>query len=565
MPILVHMVDNAYIAARLREMGKYLEIMDENPFKTRSYYVGADTIKKSDKTVEELIRTAQLGRLKGIGPALKDKITTIFETGTCDLLQRLEKGIPEGVREMVKIKGLGPKKIRSIWTEMNITTIGELMYAIHENRLLEAKGFGAKTQESIRKAIEFYLRHQNQFHYSTVEEVAQGVVEFLEKHAGGERVSLIGEVRRKMPTISRIEILAAQSAMESLSNAVEKHPVYTISEKAGTRIVFQHEELAIPIELTFEAQNFPTALLLKTGSEAHLKQFGEVEPKDYKDEAEIFAGKGMQFIPPELREGIGEVDLAVDQSLPKLLEVADLKGVIHSHSTWSDGRHTVKEMAEACIEKGFEYLCLSDHSKSAFYANGLTEGRLEMQHKEVDALNESLAPFRIFKGIESDILNNGDLDYKDEVLASFDFVIASVHSQLKMDEAKATDRLIKAIENPFTTILGHPTGRLLLMRQGYPIDHQRVIDAAAANGVAIEINANPYRLDLDWRWIPYAMEKGVMLCISPDAHSTAGIDDNYWGVTAARKGRLSPEFTLNTRSKDEIEAFFSQKKALATG
>jgi DNA polymerase (family 10) len=262
-----------------------------------------------------------------------------------------------------------------------------------------------------------------------------------------------------------------------------------------------------------------------------------------------------------MREGFDEVDLARVNKIPVLLEEKDLRGILHNHSTYSDGKHTLRQMAEYCKELGYDYLGISDHSRTAFYAGGLEIERIEKQQKEIDQLNKELAPFRIFKGIESDILSDGSLDYPENVLASFDFIVASVHSILNMDIKRATERLLRAIENPFTTILGHPTGRLLLRREGYPIDHKTIIDACAKNNVVIEINANPWRLDLDWRWVRYAMEQGVMLSINPDAHEMDGYADMKYGVLVGRKGGLTKKMTLNSLSGKEIAAYFAERKA----
>ena len=283
--------------------------------------------------------------------------------------------------------------------------------------------------------------------------------------------------------------------------------------------------------------------------------------KDFSSEEEFFSKNQLQFIPIEMREGFGEVALAKENKIGELLKDSDLKGILHNHSTYSDGKHSLKQMAEYCRELGYEYLGISDHSRTAFYAGGLEIERIQKQHQEIDQLNKEMAPFKIFKGIESDILPDGSLDYPDDVLASFDFIVSSIHSILNMDIRKATSRLLTAIENPYTTILGHPTGRLLLRRAGYPIDHKTIIDACAKNNVVIEINANPWRLDLDWRWVRYAMDQGVMLSINPDAHEMDGYSDMKYGVLAGRKGGLTKEMTLNTLSGEEIEAYFNKRKS----
>jgi len=309
--------------------------------------------------------------------------------------------------------------------------------------------------------------------------------------------------------------------------------------------------------------------LLFEGSKQHLGSLAsdtesiaqKILKKDYSSEEEFYKKNELQFIPIEMREGIGETDLARAHKIPVLLENSDLKGILHNHTTYSDGKHSLRQMAEHCKSLGYEYLGISDHSRTASYAGGLEIEKVLKQQEEINQLNKELAPFRIFKGIESDILSDGSLDYPDEVLQSFDFIVSSVHSILTMDKNRATDRLIKAISNPYTAILGHPTGRLLLRREGYPIDHKAVIDACAAHQVVIEINANPWRLDLDWRWVGYAMEQGVKLSINPDAHELEGFADMKYGVLIGRKGGLTKEMTLNTLSGDEIASYFASRKA----
>jgi len=318
----------------------------------------------------------------------------------------------------------------------------------------------------------------------------------------------------------------------------------------------------IPLSILVAREQDADAVWFQTtSSEAHLQALRPETDFFAGDETAIYASAGLSWIAPEMREGLDEIAQATKETTPRLLEFSDLRGAVHNHSTWSDGGATIEAMARQCIAMGLEYLVMSDHSRTAVYAGGLSIERVEAQGREIDQLNQKLAPFKIFKSIESDILGDGSLDYPDDVLAQFDLVIASVHSGLKMDETRATERLLRAIANPYTTVLGHPTGRLLLSRPGYPIDHARIIRACAEHGVVMEINANPWRLDLDWSWIPLARKQGVLLSINPDAHALGGLQDMHFGVLAARKGGLTADGTLNAMNLGEFEAWLLQPKA----
>jgi DNA polymerase (family 10) len=525
------------IARALKLTAQLMELHEENPFKIKSIANAAYKLDKTDidlqgKSLEEL------SAIEGVGKSIAAKINELQTTGDLKELSEMVARTPLGVIEMLKIKGIGPKKVGQLWRELEIESIGELLYACGENRLLTLKGFGEKTQMQVKQQIEFFQSNAGKFHYASVEKFANDLVDDLKKKYKTELVSLTGQLRRKCEIIDKIGILiASPGAIEPGGDPAVKVELISCAPEA------------------FYAKLFET-----TGSEAHRKLLPKIEIQNPKSEKEIFESLKMQYIEPELREGLNEVDLAKANKIPKLVEVSDLKGILHNHSTWSDGMNTLKDMALYCRELGYEYLGMCDHSQSAFYANGLKPDRVAEQQAEIDKLNKELAPFRIFKGIESDILNDGSLDYSEDVLKSFDFIVASVHSNLKMTEEKATARLLKAIENPYTTILGHPTGRLLLSRPGYPIDHKKIIDACAANGVVIELNAHPYRLDIDWRWIQYCMEKNVMVSINPDAHEKSGYHDMYFGTMAARKGMLTKEMCFNALSLAEIMKHFEDRR-----
>jgi len=539
-----------------------MELHDENPFKVRSV---ANAAFKVDK-LPFPIASKTLGEMEavdGLGKSIASKIWELVHSNTLVDLSDLLMQTPQGIVEMMKIKGLGPKKILVIWKELGIESVGELYYACNENRLIEAKGFGLKTQEEIKKTIEFNMASNGRFLYAQVESFAEALLEQIKVEIHPLLACLTGQYRRRCEIIDSIDFLLVKEFDNSVLPKLESWNL-TELKVLDNQINCQSEQ-GIKINLYFIKQaELGWELISKTGNPGHVdsvKTILQGADVSGKSESEIYKLAGLPFIEPELREGKHEFKLAAANSLPELIQYADLKGSLHNHSTWSDGIHTLEEMALFCKnDLNLEYFGICDHSKSAFYANGLNEIRLAAQQREIDELNKKLIPFRIFKGIESDILYDGSLDYSNEVLAIFDFVVASVHSVLNMNEEKATERLIKAIENPFTTILGHPTGRLLLSRSGYPIDHKKVIDACAENEVIIEINANPFRLDLDWRWHQYAISKGVLLSINPDAHRKEGFNDMKYGTLVARKGGLSKENCLNAMNLDQITLLFEQKR-----
>lgn len=553
------MMDNKAISKIFKLCSQLMELHNENPFRTKAMASASFKLDKlpfriDDASLEEL--SAQ----PGIGKSTAEKAKEVTQTGTFRELQDLLVNTPSGVVEMLTIKGLGPKKVQIIWQDLGIESVGELLYACNENRLVEAKGFGLKTQEEIKKSIEFSISNQGWFLYAKVLSQADTFYAILKTHFPASLLSFTGDFRRKCEVLSTVDLLISESI-----EAVEKFLAdYTLVEKTENSL-----EITDELGFTFKVfstniNDFYRDLILSTGSTAHLDLLFNILPDlpSLSSEEAIYRNLRLDYIEPELREGLDEIERAQNHTLPQLIQFKDLKGTLHNHSTYSDGVHTLEQMALHCKDAlGLAYLGICDHSRTAVYANGLSIERLEDQWKEIASLNEKLAPFKIFKGIESDILSDGSLDYPDEVLAQFDFVVASVHSNLKMDEEKATARLIKAIENPYTTILGHPTGRLLLSRSGYPLDFKKIIDACAANKVVIEINANPLRLDLDWRWHRYAVEKGVLLSINPDAHRTEGLLDMQYGIFVAQKGGLEAKNCLNTYSLTEITNYFSNRRS----
>ena len=549
---------NKQIAALFDELAKLMELYDENPFRIKSYQNVYLQLRKLSRSLSEMTQS-EMEAIKGIGKGASTKIMEILSTGKLAALEELKAKTPDGIIEMLRIKGFGPKKIRQLWKELGIQSAGELWYACNENRLVALKGFGAKTQEDLKKKVEYLLQSKGKSHYAAVLPLAMEVMSYIQEKYKPAQIALVGEMARHALTVSRIEILLEVVDVNTLFN-----DDLVLTAQMNNTYEATYKDLPITLH-TCTAQDFGSKKFRYTATKDFIHTFlAEAAVKNFKNiatEEEVFKKAEIPFIKSIWRDQPQTIQLAKDGKLPdELIEEKHIKGLVHCHSTYSDGIHTLKEMARYAQEQGFEYMLISDHSKSAFYANGLKTDRLYEQWAEIDSLNKKLAPFKIFKGIESDILSDGSLDYEVEILKLFDGIIASIHSNLKMDKDKATRRLIKAIENPYTRILGHPTGRLLLSRQGYPIGHKKVIDACAANEVAIELNANPYRLDLDYTWIPYAMEKGVLISINPDAHATGGIHDLHFGVLAAQKGRLTPEYCLNAKDKNEFADFLAIKK-----
>jgi DNA polymerase (family 10) len=551
---------NYEIADHFALLSKLMDIHGENAFKSKSYSIAAYNIEKLPREIEEM-DDAELFGSKGIGDSIGQKIKEIQTTGKLGPLETILAATPPGVLEMLHIKGLGPKKIAVIWKEMGIETLGELEYACTENRLAAIKGFGAKTQESILASIAYYRQSQGYHLWASVEQTANELVKQLSKAFPRNRFLLTGDIRRQSEVVEFVEIVSDLDR-EAIAKQFEPIPDTVVEEEPNNRLTVRIPNQPVIKFYLSESAGIWHTLFMTTGSDEFLAYFlGKYKVTETPESEEtIFSENGLSYIPPALRETEGIVDRAAAHTMFEIIEPADVRGIIHSHSTWSDGMDTIEKMAKAARDKGYEYLVISDHSQAAYYANGLTPERIAAQHQEIDALNEKLAPFKIFKSIEADILGDGSLDYSSSVLNTFDLVIASVHSNLKMTLEKAMDRVTAAIRNPYTTILGHPTGRLLLSRDGYPLDHKKIIDMCAAYDVVIEINANPRRLDIDWRWIEYAVEKGVLLSIDPDAHSIDGYHDIYYGVMAAQKGGLTPKHNLSSYTLKEFEAFVAGYK-----
>lgn len=554
------MVSNASIADMFNLLSKLMDIHQENSFKAKSYSTAAYSIEKLPVEIGDVER-GKIAALKGIGDSSAKKIVEILDTGTLGVLDEILLKTPPGVLEMLAIKGLGPKKIATIWKEMEIESIGELLYACNENRLTLYKGFGEKTQHNVADAIEFFMRHQGHFLYAKIEPYVHQLQNLLEEQFPENRFAVCGDFSRQLPTL---ESLCWVTDLQSptLSQFLQQNN-FTTTAPAMEMTIAKGDE---GIQLEFHhctASAFAGERFKKTGSAAFVEQWIGRFPNSLMnavDEAEIFQQAAIYPIPAFLRENPSIIDAALPALLKDIIQPSDIAGIIHSHSNWSDGTNTIEEMAKACIAQGLEYLVISDHSKTAFYANGLSEDQIKAQHQNIDELNQKLAPFKIFKSIESDILHDGSLDYSNALLSTFDLVIASIHSNLKMGAEKAMMRLINAIENPFTTILGHPTGRLLLSRKGYPIDVEKIISACVSNKVVIEINAHPRRLDLDWTWVSRAQEMGALLSINPDAHHIDGYKDTRYGILAAQKGGLKKQNNLSSFGLQQFEQYIAAKK-----
>lgn len=550
---------NSQVAYSLNLLAKLIELTGGNDFKAKAYAAGAFKISKARVDIAAAA-AEDIEKIEGIGTGIIAKIKELKQTGTIAELDTLIQQVPAGVIEMLGIKGLGAKKVRTIWQELGIESVGELLYACNENRLAKLKGFGEKTQQEVVKAIEFRESAQGKMLYYIAEEIANTLIKHLQDALPACIIAHTGELRRKLEVLEEIELLIDSTDTAAIINVLEGFEAIADIALNDNHISFKLNRYRVVLYYT-TVEGFAYTLWQTTGSPLHIQQVNYTGPQTVTEE-ELYQSKGLHYIVPELREGLGEVELATQQPVSEgLVTVHDIKGSLHNHSTYSDGMNTLREMALFCKEQGWEYFGICDHSQSAAYAGGLKPDKVLAQHAEIDALNRELAPFKILKGIESDILTDGSLDYTDDILERFDFVVASIHQGFKMTEEQATARIIKAIENPYTTILGHMTGRLLLARAGYPVNHAQIIDACAKHSVVIELNANPNRLDIDWRWIKYATAKGVMISINPDAHSIRGLLDTYYGVQVARKGYLNRNQTFNCFSLAEIENWMVKRKS----
>jgi DNA polymerase (family X) len=552
------MMTNYEIADCFSLLSKLMDIHGENSFKAKSYGVASFNIEKLPVQLAE-VEQRTIETLKGIGSSSAAKIIELLNTGKLDQLETIISNTPAGIFELMKIKGIGPKKINTIWKQMDIETLGELLYACKENRLKLYKGFGEKTQQTVITNIEFYLRNQGSFLYANIIYGADQFVLYLQKIFQGKKVFVTGEFARQIEVITMLEYIVEEQRKEILDKLALQQGLELL--ETNEHYLLYKTVIGIKVKIYPTTNKIIERLIETSSADSFLNKLNTTYATDIvaKDEADFFTLRNLPAIPAYLRED--ETILTNTPDFLNIIKPSDVKGLIHCHSNWSDGNNTIEDMAKAAMANGLEYMVMSDHSKTAFYAQGLKEDKIIEQHKLIDELNIKLAPFKIYKSIESDILNDGNLDYSNSVLATFDVVIASVHSNLKMTEEKAMSRLLTAIENPYTTILGHPTGRLLLSRPGYPLDFKKIIDACAANDVVIELNANPNRLDIDWREIKYALDKNVLISINPDSHSIDGIGDIKYGVYAAQKAMLTKAQNLSSFTLSQFEHFVQARKA----
>jgi len=594
---------NKDISSLLKEIAVYKEISGDNPFKVRAFEQAARTIEACPEEAVVLAEEGRLTEIKGIGKGVEEVILDFIKTGKTKLLEELKAAFPPTLPELLSIPGVGPKKVRALWEKLGISTIGELEYACKENRLLSLDGFGEKTQVKILKGIAFRARYRGMYLFNEALARAREAVKLIEGTGLFRRIEIAGSLRRGTSIFKDVDVVLvpdegvreqqATMAVASLSDppagaggasgaggvpaaglkpdgVLGAGPTKVSIRRGGLQMDFR----IVPLE------SYPFALQHFTGSKDHntllrgrakrmglkMNEYGLYKDPDgpaiplaAENEGDVYRLLSLAYIPPELREGGGEIEAAHSGRLPRLVERADLRGMIHVHSSWSDGLQSIDRLAQECILRGFSYLCLSDHSRSAFYARGLSEEAVLSQKEEVGRLNRALSPFRIFFGIESDILSDGKLDYPDEVLAEFDFVIGSVHSRLGMGEEEATERLIAAVENPYLTVLGHVSGRLLLSREGYPYAVEPLIEAMERHGVALEHNCNPHRLDPDWPILKRAVEKGVSVSLGPDAHASDGLDDIEYGLVMARKAWCEARHILNCYTAEEMDGYFKRR------
>jgi DNA polymerase (family 10) len=550
---------NKEIAAVLQETADLIELTDGNPHRARAFARAARSLTNLDEAAVDRLDAGTLTDVGGIGDAMADHVAEVAAGGTFDLHDELLNAVPPGLLEVMRVNGLGTKRTRRLWNELDITSLDELEHAAETDRITGLSGFGAKTQSNILENVRRLRAFDAQWRLADAWTTVAPLLDDLRAFDAVERAELTGALRRHRETVERADVAVSTTDASSVASALDARLDEPVSREDDRLTTTLPDGLPLTVHLS-SPDRFGTTLWATTGSTAHRDAFTAAhgDPADHSSEDDLFAAADLPVIPPELREDRGELDAAARDDLPSLLTTDDLQGCLHNHSTYSDGADSLRTMTEAACSLGFSYFGICDHSQSLQIASGLSPDEVRKQHAEVQELNDDLDDIRLFHGIESDVLRDGSLDYDEEVLSLFDFVVASVHTGFSMTEEEATERVLRAVRNPHTRILGHPTGRLLLVREGYPLDHNRVIEACAEHDVAIELNANPYRLDLDWRWVRRATEQGVLISINPDAHATRELEYVRWGVAVARKGWLEPADCLNAKSLAGFRAWLGQ-------
>lgn len=573
-------MDKKEIVRILNKICVLLELKGENFFKIRAYQLAARAIEVADIAIDGNTSPEELQKISGIGEGIAGQISTLIKTGDLKLYSDLKSAIPPGLLDMLKIPKLGSKKVKYLYDNLGICTIVELKYACLENKLINLPNFGPKTQENILKGIEFISKYKDRFLYASVIDEAFHLENMLKNLDCVIRCSLAGSLRRKKEIIKDIDIVASTEypamLMDFFTGFKEAAEVIAKGETKST--IRLKSGVSVDIRAIKDFQ-YPYALHHFTGSKEHntamrslakkydmkMNEYGLFNgdnPVGCKDEREIFEVFGMDYIAPELRENTGEIEAALKKTLPELVEEKDIRGLFHFHTILSDGNMSLEQAVQELKMMGFEYCGIADHSKTAFYAGGIKDDDILSYLEEIDRVNSLHPDFRIFKGIESEILSDGSLDYSDEILAKFDFVIIAIHSQFNMAEKQMTSRIIRGMQNRFATILAHPTGRLLLTRDPYAVNIMEIIEAAFEHNVDLEINSSPLRLDLDWRHCRYARDKGVKMFINPDAHSIEGFAEFKFGINVARKGWLEEKDVANTMEAGQMSDYLKQKRII---
>jgi DNA polymerase (family 10) len=571
-------MDKKEVAAVLEEIALLLDLAGENPFKVRAYEAGARAVLTFPGDLAAALGSGELAQVKGIGKSLARVIEELLTRGEAALYRELKDKTPAGLLELLRVPGLGPKKARVLFDELHLTSLGELEYACRENRLVGLPGFGAKSQEKIKAALANLTRYAGLFRLGDLLPLAEALTARGRGVPGLLRLEVAGPVRRRLEVAGAIDLAAATAHPDQVLAELEKVLGSALVERGPGQAETTLPQ-GVPLRLTLAApETFGAAWLAATGNDDHVQALQnlarehhlELSPQGLwadgvlqpcREEGDIYKRLGLPLIPPELREGLGEIEAGRQNRLPRLITPEDVKGCFHVHSYYSDGVNSLEELITAAKQRGWSYLGLSDHSQSAYYAGGLKVPDLTRQQEEVEARRREHPDFTLFWGVESDILGDGSLDYPDDILKKFDFVIASIHSQFSLAQAAMTERILTALANPCCTMLGHSSGRLLLAREPYAHDLEAILKFAGAHRVIMEINASPYRLDLDWRWLRRAKELGILISINPDAHSLEGLDDVNYGVTAARKGWLAPEDVLNTYPPAEAAKLLRRRRS----